>query len=95
MSNKIFTTALLLATVVPFGWYVTQSAVEVTDTLHKQNNTIQQLNVETEKLDKDLEVKQEVKEQTKQEVVQTEQQVNDVVSERQKLEAEAASIGAN
>lgn len=88
MSSKLFTTALLLATVVPFGWYVTQGAVEVTDTLHRQNNTIQQLNVETEKLEKDLEVKQEVKEQTKQEVVKTEQQVNDVISERQRLEKE-------
>lgn len=88
MSSKLFTTALLLATVVPFGWYTAQGAVKVTDTLHRQNDTIQQLNVETEKLEKVLEVKQEVKEQTKEEVVKTEQAVSDVISERQRLEKE-------
>lgn len=95
MSSKLFTTVLMLVTVVPFGYMATQNAVKVTDTLHRQTSTIQQLNVESEELDKELETKQEVKEQTKQEVVQTEQQVSDVVSERQKLEAEAAAIGAN
>ena len=88
MSNKLFTTVLALATIVPFGYYATQDAVRVTDTLREQTNTIQQLTVENEKIEKDLEVKQEVKQQTEQEVVKTEQEVNDMVSEREKLEAE-------
>lgn len=95
MSSKLFTIVLALVTVVPFGYAATQDAVRVTDTLQKQTSTIQKLNTESEQLDKELEVKEEVKQQTKQEVVQTEQQVNDVVSERQKLEAEAAAMGAN
>ena len=88
MSSKLFTTVLALATIVPFGYYATQDAVRVTDTLREQTNTIQQLTVESEKIEKDLEVKQEAKEQTEQEVVEVEQKVNDMVSERQKLEAE-------
>ena len=88
MSSKLFTTVLALATIVPFGYYATQDAVRVTDTLREQTNTIQQLTVESEKIEKDLEAKQEAKEQTEQEVVEVEQKVNDMVSERQKLEAE-------
>ena len=88
MSSKLFTTVLALATIVPFGYYATQDAVRVTDTLREQTNTIQQLTVESEKIEKDLKVKQEAKEQTEQEVVEVEQKVNDMVSERQKLEAE-------
>lgn len=84
-----------MITIVPFGLLAVQDAVKVTDTLHKQTSTIQQLDVESKQLDKELEVKQEVKQQTEQEVVKTEQQVNDIVSERQKLEAEAAAMGAN
>ena len=88
MSNKLFTTVLALATIVPFGYYATQDAVRVTDTLREQTSTIQQLTVESEKIEKDLEVKQEVKQQAEQEVVEVEQEVNDMVSEREKLEAE-------
>ena len=88
MSSKLFTTVLALATIVPFGYYAIQDAVRVTDTLREQTNTIQQLTVESEKIEKDLEVKQEAKEQTEQEVVEVEQKINDMVSERQKLEAE-------
>ena len=88
MSSKLFTTVLALATIVPFGYYAIQDAVRVTDTLREQTNTIQQLTVESEKIEKDLEAKQEAKEQTEQEVVEVEQKVNDMVSERQKLEAE-------
>ena len=62
MSSKLFTTVLALATIVPFGYYATQDAVRVTDTLREQTSTIQQLTVESEKIEKDLEVKQEVKE---------------------------------
>lgn len=88
MSNKLFTTVLALVTIVPFGYYATQDAVRVTDTLREQTSTIQQLTVENEKIEKDLEVKQEVKQQAEQEVVEVEQEVNDMVSEREKLEAE-------
>ena len=88
MSSKLFTTVLALVTIVPFGYYAAQDAVRVTDTLREQTNTIQQLTVESKKIEKDLEVKQEAKEQTEQEVVEVEQKVNDMVSERQKLEAE-------
>lgn len=92
MSSKLFTTVLALATIVPFGYYAAQDAVRVTDTLREQTSTIKQLTVESEKIEKDLEVKQEVKQQTEQEVVKVEQEVNDMVSERQKLEAE---LGGN
>lgn len=95
MSSKLFTTVLAMITIVPFGLLAAQDAVKVTDTLHKQTSTIQKLNAESEQLEKQLETKQEVKEQTKQEVVETEQKVNDTVSERQKLEAEAAAMGVN
>ena len=88
MSNKLFTTVLALVTIVPFGYYAAQDAVRVTDTLREQTNTIQQLAVESKKIEKDLEVKQGAKEQTEQEVVEVEQKVNDMVSEREKLEAE-------
>lgn len=88
MSSKLFTTVLALVTIVPFGYYAAQDAVRVTDTLREQTNTIQQLTVESKKIEKDLEVKQEAKEQTEQEVVEVEQKVNDMVSEREKLEAE-------
>jgi len=95
MSSKLFTTVLAMITIVPFSLLAGQDAVRVTDTLHTQTSTIQKLNAESEQLEKKLETKQAVKEQTKQEVVKTEQQVNDVVSERQKLEAEAAALGVN
>ena len=88
MSSKLFTTVLALVTIVPFGYYAAQDAVRVTDTLREQTNTIQQLAVESKKIEKDLEVKQGAKEQTEQEVVEVEQKVNDMVSEREKLEAE-------
>ena len=88
MSSKLFTTVLALVTIVPFGYYAAQDAVRVTDTLREQTNTIQQLTVESKKIEKDLEVKQEVKQQAEQEVVEVEQEVNDMVSEREKLEAE-------
>lgn len=92
MSSKLFTTVLALVTVVPFGWYATQDAVKVTDTLQKQNTQIVELKTESEKLDKKLETTQVVKEQTKQEVQQLDQQALDIISERQRLEAE---LGAN
>lgn len=92
MSSKLFTTVLALVTVVPFGWYATQDAVKVTDTLQKQNTQIVELKTTSEQLDKKLQNTQEVKEQTKQEVQQLDQQTAETVSERQKLEAE---LGAN
>lgn len=93
MSTKLFTTVLMLATVVPFGYIATQDAVKVTDTLHKQNTQIVELKTTSEQLDKKLETNQVVKEQTKQEVQQLDQQAAEVASERQKLEAELT--GAN
>ena len=95
MSSKLFTTVLAMITIVPFSLMVGQDAVKVTDTLHTQTSTIQKLNAESEQLEKKLETKKEVKQQVEQEVVKTEQQVNDIVSERQKLEAEAAAMGVN
>lgn len=92
MSSKLFTTVLALVTVVPFGYFATQDAVKVTDTLQTQNNHIVELKTESEELDKKLEVTQVEKEQTKQEVQQLDQQTQDAISERQKLEAE---LGAN
>ena len=86
------TTVLVLATVVPFGYIATQDAAKVTATLHKQNTQIVELKTESTKLDKQLEVTRDTKEQTKQEVQQLDQQTQNAVSERQKLEAE---LGAN
>lgn len=88
MSSKLFTIVLALATVVPFGWYVTQDAVRVTDTLQRQNTQIVELKAESEQLDKKLETTQEIKQQTEQEVQQLDQQTLDVISERERLEAE-------
>lgn len=92
MSSKLFTTVLALAIVVPFGWYVTQDAVRVTDTLQKQSIQIVELKTVSEELDKKLETTQEVKQQTEQEVQQLDQQTLDTISERERLEAE---LGAN
>jgi cell division protein FtsB len=92
MSSKLLTTVLALVTIVPFGYITTQNAMEVTDTLHKQNTQIVELKTESEQLDKKLETTQVVKEQTKQEVQQLDQQTQDAISERQKLEAE---LGVN
>ena len=77
-----------MLTIVPFGLLAATDAVRVNDTLQKQTSTIQQLTVESEKIEKDLETKQEVKQKTEQEVVEAEKQINDMVSERKKLEAE-------
>lgn len=93
MSTKLFTTVLMLATVVPFGYIVAQNAVKVTDTLQKQNTQIVELKTTSDELDKKLETNQVVKEQTKQEVQHLDQQAADVASERQRLEAELT--GAN
>ena len=92
MSNKLFTTVLVLTTVVPFGYFVAQDAVKVTGTLQKQTTQIVELKAESAQLDKKLEVTQEVREQTKQEVEKLDQQAIDTISERQRLEAE---LGAN
>ncbi len=92
MSSKLFTTVLMLATIVPFGYLSAQDAVRVKDTLQKQNTQIVELKTESEQLDKKLDTIQETKEQTKQEVQQLDQQTQDAISERQKLEAE---LGAN
>lgn len=92
MSTKLFTTVLLLVTVVPFGYIAAQDAVKVTDTLQKQTTKIVELKTASDELDKKLETTQVVKEQTKQEVQQLDQQTLDTVNERQKLEAE---LGAN
>ena len=88
MSSKLFTTVVAMLTIVPFGLLAATDAVRVNDTLQKQTSTIQQLTVESEKIEKDLETKQEVKQKTEQEVVEAEKQINDMVSERKKLEAE-------
>lgn len=93
MSTKLFTTVLMLATVVPFGYFAAQNAVKVTDTLQKQNTQIVELKTTSDELDKKLETNQTVKEQTKQEVQQLDQQAAGAASERQKLEAELT--GAN
>lgn len=92
MSSKLLTTVLASATIVPFGYFVTQNAMQVSDTLHKQNTHIVELKTVSEQLDTQLEKTQETKEQTKQEVQQLDQQTQDAISERQKLEAE---LGAN
>lgn len=92
MSSKLFTTVLGIVVLTPFVYIATTHAVSVTHDLQTQTNTIQQLTTESVQLDKKLEKTQETKEITKQEVVQTEQQVNDILSERQRLEAE---LGAN
>ena len=93
MSTKLFSTVLMLVTLVPFGYVATHNAVKVTDTLQKQTTQIVELKTTSDELDKKLETTQAVKEQTNQEVQQIDQQTADAVSERQKLEAELT--GAN
>lgn len=92
MSSKLFTTVLALATIVPFMILASQHAVSVTHDLQKQNEQIEQLTVESQGLDKKLEVTQETKQQAEQEVQELDQQTQAAIEERKKLEAE---LGAN
>lgn len=92
MSSKLFTTVLALVTIVPFALVTLQHAVSVTQDLHKQNQHIEQLTVESEVLDKELEKTQEIKQQAEQEVQELDQQTQAAIDDRKKLEAE---LGAN
>jgi peptidoglycan hydrolase CwlO-like protein len=92
MSSKLFTTVFALVTIVPFAYVTSQHAVSVTQDLQRQNQHIQQLTVESEELDKQLEITQEIKQQAEQEVQALDQQAQDAINERKKLEAE---LGAN
>lgn len=92
MSSKLFTTVLLVVTIGPFIHLATADAVSIKHNLQKQNTHIQQLSVESAKLDKELGKTTETKEQTKQQVQQLDQQTQDAINERQRLEAE---LGAN
>jgi cell division protein FtsL len=92
MSSKLFTTVVATLTILPFGLYTYNHAVSVTQDLQKQNQHIQQLTVESEKLDQELEKNKEIKQKAEQEVLELDQQAQAAIDERKKLEAE---LGAN
>lgn len=92
MSSKLFTTVFALVTIVPFALVTSQHAVSVTQDLQKQNHHIEQLIVESEKLDQELERTQEIKQKAEQEVQELDRQAQAAIEERKKLEAE---LGAN
>ena len=92
MSSKIITTVFVAMIVGPFAYMSATDAKGIGQNLHKQNNHIQQLSVESEKLDQEITKTVEVKEQTEQEVRQIEKETQEILSERERLEAE---LGAN
>ncbi len=88
MSSKIFNTVLLIAVVFPFGYYAAQDAVRISNNLHEQHQQIQKLTSESAKLDKQIGEKEQAKLQAQTEVQQLDQQAQETLNERQKLEAE-------
>lgn len=92
MSSNIIKTVFVAAIVGPFAYISATDAISIKQNLQKQNNHIQQLSVESEKLDEEITKTVEVKEQTEQEVQQIEKETQEILSERERLEAE---LGAN
>ena len=92
MRSKIITTVMTLAVVGPFAYVATADAVSIKQHLHEQNTQIEQLSTESVKLDKELDKTVEIKTQSQAEVEKLEQETNEVLNERQRLEAE---LGAN
>lgn len=92
MRSKIITTVITALVVGPFAYISAADIVSIKQTRQQQTEHIQQLTVESDKLDTAITKTQEIKEQAVEQVNQLEQQKVDAVNERQKLEAE---LGAN
>lgn len=92
MRRKIITTVVAVAIIGPFAWVATVDAVSIKHTKNQQSQHIQQLSIESEKLDTQIQKTEEVKTQIVEEISQSEQEKNNAVKERKKLEAE---LGAN
>jgi len=92
MSSKIITTVFVAMIVGPFAYISATDAMSIKQHLQKQTDHIQQLSVESEKLDQEITKTLEVKERAEQEVQQIEKQTQEILSERERLEAE---LGAN
>lgn len=90
--RKLITTVFTVAIVGPFAYFATAEAVSIKQHLNEQHQQIQHLNVESAKIDKKLEKAVETKKQAEAETQQLEQQANESLAERQRLEAE---LGAN
>lgn len=88
MSNKIFITVIALSTVAPFGYFTANHAIDVSHRLQEQNTRIEQLNIESTKLDKKIENSQKAKEQAEEEVNSLDKKARELAEERKKLEAE-------
>jgi regulator of replication initiation timing len=92
MSSKIFTTVMGVLLVGPFVTLGYHDAVSIKQHLQAQTQQIHQLHTESAKLDDKLAKTKEAKVASQKEVDQLEQQTQDAIKERQKLEAE---LGAN
>lgn len=88
MRSKLFNTVLVLAIVGPFAYFVATEAVQIKQHLEEQHSQIKTLSIESVKLDKNLLEISIDKAHSSQEVQLLEQQVNDTLSDRKKLEAE-------
>lgn len=92
MSSKIITTVITTMIIAPFAYIVANDAVSIKQNLREQSIHIEKLNTEYVKLDTQLDETQEVKEQAVEEVQKLEEETQNAIAERQRLEAE---IGAN
>lgn len=92
MRSKLFTTVVTLALVGPFAYFTANEAVNIKQHLHEQHSRIELLNAESLKLDEKLNQTETVKEKTSEELQRLEQEANEILAERQRLEAE---LGAN
>lgn len=88
MRSKLFTTVLALVIVGPFAYFVFTEAVQIKQHIQKQHSQLRLLNTKSANLDVKLVETKTVKDQTTQELHALQQQANDAVSERKKLETE-------
>jgi len=88
MSSKIITKVFATVVVSAFAYFAVADAVSIKQNLQKQNEHIQQLSAESEKLDQELDKTVEVKEQSQAEVEKLEQETQNAIQEREKLEKE-------
>lgn len=88
MSIKIITTVLGTILVGTFSYVAYTDGVSIWRDLHKQEQEIQQLNVEYKELDKELDQTKEVKEKSQEEVQKLEEEKQQLEEERKRLERE-------
>lgn len=88
MRSKLSTSVLAAVIIGSFTYFTASEAVNIKRHLQEQHSRMKLLKVESVKLDNKLSKTKTVKEQTSQEVQQLEQQTNQFLTERQRLEAE-------